>query len=53
MQNAALARFLRLFLRGWSIMFACVGAIFVLAPNGTIRAINGLGAWMGDFPPAP
>ncbi len=53
MQNAALARYLRLFLRGWSLTFAAVGAIFVLAPNGTIRVINAVGAWFGDFPPAP
>lgn len=53
MQNAALARYLRLFLRGWSITFAAVGAIFVLAPNGTIRVINAVGGWFGDFPPAP
>jgi len=33
--------------------FAVVGMIFLLAPNGTVRFINSVGAVLRVFPPAP
>lgn len=53
MNKRAIERGLRFFLRYWAATFAVVGALFVLAPNGTVRVINALGSWLGDFPPAP
>jgi hypothetical protein len=34
-------------------IFALVGFLFLLAPNGTVRAINAAGSVFGIFPPAP
>jgi hypothetical protein len=43
----------RLILRCLAASFAIVGALFFVAPDGTIRAMTGIGAALGDFTPAP
>lgn len=43
----------RLILRFLAICFLVAGASFLLRPDETIRSINGLGARLGDFTPAP
>jgi hypothetical protein len=43
----------RLTLRGLAASFAVVGAIFFFFPDGTVRVMNAVGGWLGDFSPAP
>jgi hypothetical protein len=53
MPNDAVTRWCRLILQGLAASFALVGAIFFFAPNGTVRFMTALGAWLGDFTPGP
>jgi hypothetical protein len=43
----------RFTLRAFAISFALVGTLFLLAPDATIRSLNGTGELLGDFAPAP
>ncbi len=49
----ALQWWCRLTLQGFAASFAIVGTLFFLFPDGTIRFLNGVGAFLGDFTPAP
>ena len=43
----------RLILRGLMLSFAIVGAIFLVFPDATVRTMNGVGAFLGNFTAAP
>lgn len=49
----ALQWWCRLILQGFAASFAIVGTLFFLFPDGTIRFLNGVGAFLGNFTPAP
>src|SRR5690554_2581813 len=42
-------------LRALAIVFAAVGILFLVAPDGTLGALDDLGEWLplGEFEPAP
>ena len=42
----------RLTLQGLAASFAVVGGIFFCFPDGTIRVMNTVGGWLGNFTPA-
>jgi hypothetical protein len=46
-------RWCRLVLRALAASFALVGTIFFVAPDGTVRVMNAVGAALGDFAAAP
>ena len=52
-QAASADRMVRLIFRLLAVTFGVVGAIFLLFPNGTVRAINATGSIFRVFPPAP
>jgi hypothetical protein len=43
----------RLLLGGLAVAFAGVGALFVVAPEGTLAALDAVGARLGSFAPTP
>src|SRR5574338_653322 len=40
-------------LRLLALGFAVVGALFLLAPDATLRVLDASGAWIGEFAPTP
>src|SRR3989304_6347302 len=52
-QRDSLLWWCRLTVQGFTASFAIVGTLFFLFPDGTIRFLNGVGAALGDFTPAP
>jgi hypothetical protein len=40
-------------LRMLAASFAVVGALFLIAPDGTLSVLEDVGDWFGDFAPAP
>jgi len=43
----------RFTLQVFALCFAVAGAQFLFFPDETVATINAVGAWLGDFPPAP
>jgi hypothetical protein len=46
-------RLCRIVLRFLAASFAVVGMLFLFFPDGTVRVLNAVGTYFGDFTPAP
>jgi hypothetical protein len=55
MRGAAAERFVVFALRLLAVCFAAVGLLFLIAPDGTLSALDDVGDWLplGGFAPAP
>jgi len=49
----SLERWCRLTLQVLAACFVVVGAQFLFLPDATVRSLNAVGSWLGDFTPAP
>jgi hypothetical protein len=53
LRHRSLEWWCRLTLQVLAVCFVVVGAQFLFLPDATVRGMNALGSWLGDFTPAP